>query len=403
MDRTVLEAGIYLHIPLCQAKCHYCDFFSIPASSSWYAPYVEALCHQIAWAARRCPIRARSLYLGGGTPTVLPPAMLARLLRTCFEHFGQPTTGEVTVEANPGTVSREGLHSLVQAGVTRLSLGVQSFDDRELKMLGRIHTAQEAVAALEDARAAGFEAISLDLIFGLPAQSLGDWKRTLEKAASLSPEHLSAYALTLEPGTPLARSVADGLLPAPDDDLAASMYRLLETRLADAGFQHYEISNWARRDPSRGWHCVHNLNYWRNEPWLGFGAGAHSYAFGRRWHEIEDLEAYVRLWQDPPLPGGLQGDQDTPLYASPSARDVEVLSRQIELAETMFLGLRLVEEGVPIQRFQRRFGLTPHEAFPEAIQDLERLGLLICTEERIVLSTRGRLLANQVFIRFLPE
>jgi len=395
MGEPDLEAGIYLHIPLCRAKCRYCDFFSLPAPPSWYAPYVEALRRQVAWATRQRRIRARTLYIGGGTPTVLPPTLLAQLLDTCFAHLGPPLAGEVTVEANPGTLSREGLRHLVQSGVTRLSLGVQSFDDQELRMLGRIHTATEAVQAYEDARAAGFQAVNLDLIFGLPGQSLEGWERTLERAIALAPDHLSIYALTLEEGTPLARSVAEGSLPAPDDDLAATMYQRLEARLSAAGYQHYEISNWARRDPSRDFRCLHNLIYWRNEPWLGWGAGAHSYAFGRRWHEVEDLEAYIEAWRGTP-------PQEGDLHTSPTARDVEAIPRPLAMAETMFLGLRLVEEGVPTRRFQRRFGVTPRQAFPKAIKELEGLGLLVCSEERVVLSTRGRLLANQVFVRFLP-
>ncbi|MGQ9585164.1 MAG: radical SAM family heme chaperone HemW [Anaerolineae bacterium] len=397
MSDPALQAAIYLHIPLCRAKCTYCDFFSVPAAPSWYAPYVDALSRHIAWAASRLCIQARTLYLGGGTPTVLPPALLVGLLETCFRHFGEPSTGEVTIEANPGTLSRNSLEHLAQAGVTRLSLGVQSFDEGELRLLGRIHTAQEAETALEDARAAGFREVNLDLIFGLPGQSLRAWEHTLEKALSLHPDHLSAYALTLEPGTPLARDVAEGRLAVPDDDLAAAMYQRLERRLADAGFRHYEISNWARWDAFRDHRCQHNLIYWRNEPWLGFGAGAHSYAFGHRWHEVEDLATYVKAWRPanaPPL--------RAPLYASLSAREAEAIPREVEMAETAFLGLRLVEEGVPVERFRRRFGLSPQEAFPGAAEELKELGLLRADDERIALTPRGRLLANQVFLRFLP-
>jgi len=393
-----LAAALYIHVPFCRAKCRYCDFFSLAADPSWFAPYVQAVEAQMAWAARQAEIAPQTLYVGGGTPTVLPLDLLLRLLQACIRLWGPPATGELTVEANPGTLSRGDLRRLAEAGVTRLSLGVQSTQDHALRLLGRIHTAAEALQALEEAKEAGFRSVGVDLIFGLPGQTLEEWEQTLRTVLAFAPEHLSAYALTVEPGTPLHEDVAAGRLPPPDDDLAADLYLLAEEVLDAAGYRHYELSNWARRDPTWDHRSRHNLAYWRNEVWLGFGAGAHSHAFGRRWHEVEDLPRFLRAWAE--APG--QGEGRVPLYASPTACEVETISREQGMAETLFLGLRLVEEGVPRQRFRERFGVSVEAVYGPILEELEAQGLLRVDEERIVLTPRGRLLANQVFLRFLP-
>lgn len=398
MGEPPLAAALYIHVPFCRAKCRYCDFFSLAADPSWFAPYVQAVEAQMAWAARQAEIAPQTLYVGGGTPTVLPLDLLLRLLQACIRLWGPPATGELTVEANPGTLSRGDLRRLAEAGVTRLSLGVQSTQDRALRLLGRIHTAAEALQALEEAKEAGFRSVGVDLIFGLPGQTLEEWEQTLRTVLAFAPEHLSAYALTVEPGTPLHEDVAAGRLPPPDDDLAADLYLLAEEVLDAAGYRHYELSNWARRDPTWDHRSRHNLAYWRNEVWLGFGAGAHSHAFGRRWHEVEDLPRFLRAWAE--APG--QGEGRVPLYASPTACEVETISREQGMAETLFLGLRLVEEGVPRQRFRERFGVSVEAVYGPILEELEAQGLLQVDEERIVLTPRGRLLANQVFLRFLP-
>ena len=398
MGEPPLAAALYIHVPFCRAKCRYCDFFSLAADPSWFAPYVQAVEAQMAWAARQAEIAPQTLYVGGGTPTVLPLDLLLRLLQACIRLWGPPATGELTVEANPGTLSRGDLRRLAEAGVTRLSLGVQSTQDHALRLLGRIHTAAEALQALEEAKEAGFRSVGVDLIFGLPGQTLEEWEQTLRTVLAFAPEHLSAYALTVEPGTPLHEDVAAGRLPPPDDDLAADLYLLAEEVLDAAGYRHYELSNWARRDPTWDHRSRHNLAYWRNEVWLGFGAGAHSHAFGRRWHEVEDLPRFLRAWAE--APG--QGEGRVPLYASPTACEVETISREQGMAETLFLGLRLVEEGVPRQRFRERFGVSVEAVYGPILEELEAQGLLRVDEERIVLTPRGRLLANQVFLRFLP-
>ena len=275
------------------------------------------------------------------------------------------------------------LAGLLAAGVNRISLGVQSFDDDELRLLGRVHEADQARQAYHQARAAGFHNLNLDLIFGLPGQTVDRWQATLRQALALAPQHLSLYALTLEEHTPLAGRIACGELPAPDDDLAADMYELAEAELARAGYVHYEISNWARP----GFECQHNLIYWRNQPYLGLGAGAHSWLAGCRWANVRVPQTYVEM-----ITGGQQ-----PVAES------EGIGLALEMAETAILGLRLVEEGVSLGAFRARFGADFAAVYGREVRELVGLGLLEATSNRVRLTRRGRLLGNQVFQRFLPD
>ena len=383
-------SGLYLHIPFCRQKCAYCDFDSYAGVEALQVPYLRALRHEmsacadaVGTPARSSPARARTLYVGGGTPTVLRAPDLAALIEEARRAFALPPGAEVTVEANPGTVDAPALRHLRRAGANRLSLGVQSLDDRLLRLLGRVHTAREAIAAVRDARAAGFENLSLDLMLGLPQQTLADWQESLLRARDLAPEHLSLYALTLEEGTPLARCVTEGAIPAPDDDLAAEMYEWAEEALAEAGYVHYEISNWARP----GLSCQHNLIYWRNEPYLGLGAGAHSWWGQERRANVRHPAEYIRA-----------------ISAHGTAvAEVEAIDRRIEMSETMIMGLRLLQEGVSFERFERRFGLGMEEVYGREIAGLAARGLLERTSQGVRLARRGRLLGNQVFVEFLGD
>ncbi|MGD8794750.1 MAG: radical SAM family heme chaperone HemW [Anaerolineae bacterium] len=374
-------AGLYIHIPFCRAKCAYCDFNSFAGLESLHGPYARAVAREASAGA--LPVW-RTIYLGGGTPTVLPLSDLAHILEAVRRDGPLAPGAEVSIEANPGTVDRTKLSDLLGLGVNRLSLGVQSFDDAELQLLGRIHTVAEALEAFQSARGAGFRNISLDLIFGLPGQSLASWRLSLQRALDLAPEHLSLYALSVEAGTPLAAAIGRGALPGPDPDLVADMYELAEEACATAGYRHYEISNWARRDDLR---CEHNLIYWRNEDYIGLGAGAHSWARGQRWSNTRSPQAYTEL-----LSRG----------ASPVAAQ-EAISQELEMGETMMMGLRLVDEGVSLARFRQRFGIDLRQKYAAQIEELAGLSLLEIDEGRIRLSSRGHLLANQVFYRFLPE
>jgi oxygen-independent coproporphyrinogen-3 oxidase len=376
-----LGIALYIHIPFCQTKCAYCDFNSYAHLEGLHDKYTTALIREMDLAD---PIAVRTIYVGGGTPTVLPLSHLARIFHATRRTFGTGATTEITVEANPGTVSPEKLNGLRALGVTRLSLGVQSFDENELRLLGRIHSASEAVKAFHAGRQAGFDGLSLDLLYGLPGQSLTSWRTSLEQALALHPDHLSLYALTVEESTPLAATIARGQLPAPDPDLAADMYELAQDMLSEAGFLHYEISNWARLSESM---CQHNLTYWRNEPYLGIGAGAHSWLRRRRWSNVPGPEEY----------SGRVLDGRQPIATG------ETIDLELEMGETMMMGLRLLDEGVDFERFQTRFGADLRVRFAGELRELAQLGLVQTNSERVVLSERGRLLGNQVFLRFLGD
>lgn len=383
-----MPISFYVHIPFCRRKCYYCDFNSYAGLEHLFKPYVEALLREISYlACLSGPEAGESLYFGGGTPSLLPPELIQVVVEGLRENFGLLPGAEVTLEANPGTVDRAFLEALLDIGVNRLSLGAQSFNSDELALLGRIHSPEEIEKAFKEAREAGFGNVNLDLIYGLPAQSMDSWRITLEKALELEPEHLSLYALTLEEGVPLAQQIASGELPAPDEDLAAEMYCLAEELLEKAGYEHYEISNWAKP----GFACWHNIRYWLNLPYLGFGAGAHSFWGSMRWHNVLDPKEYIRILSAPEIAG----------YPSPVAREVENITLAVEMAETVILGLRLVKEGLSFERFYHRFGVDPRELYGSRIEELVELGLLEIDRERIRLSPRGRLLGNEVFQRFV--
>lgn len=284
---------MYVHIPFCRRKCGYCDFYSLPVSGTdtgLMTQYVSALlCHAAAWRQICGTLSADTLYIGGGTPSLLPPAELSRLVDGLRETFNLPGCAEVSVEANPDSLGDDVLCAARQCGVNRLSIGVQSFDGRLLRTLGRPHTAADARAAIQRARRAGFTNISLDLMFGLPGQTRESLQRSLDEALSFSPEHLSCYLLKLEPGTPLYERQSALALPGEDEQTA--QYELLCERLGNAGYEHYEISNFARG----GMRSRHNLKYWRGADYLGLGAGAHSLMCGRRFAYPRDVGAYTAL------------------------------------------------------------------------------------------------------------
>ncbi len=386
-------AGLYVHIPFCRSKCRYCDFCSYPGLDALWRDYLAAVALEAAQAGHTLPwerMTFDTVFIGGGTPTLLPAEGLAALLANLRRALPILPAAEISIEANPGTVERAGLAVLRAVGYNRLSLGVQSLDDGELALLGRTHTAGEARAALAAAREAGFDNVNLDLIFGLPGQTLASWRATLAGALALAPEHLSLYALTVEEGTPLAADIAAGRLPTPDDDLAADMYEHAEAALA-ANYAHYEISNWARRtpgDPEFGpprLACRHNLVYWHNERYLGLGAAAHGYDGRHRMANTADVAEYVAH----------MGARQSALAES------EATDRAREMGETMMLTLRLAE-GMAWAEFAGRFGVELRAVYGQTIDELAEDGLLQADERGIRLTPRGRLLGNRVFGAFLP-
>ncbi|MBX6343243.1 MAG: radical SAM family heme chaperone HemW, partial [Thermomicrobiaceae bacterium] len=329
------------------------------------------------------PRPAQTLFFGGGTPSLLPPEAVARLVAAARERFPLPTDAEVTLEANPEGLTAETLAGFRAAGVNRLSVGVQTQEARGLKVLGRAHKPDVPARALPLARAAGFDNLSLDFIFGWPGQTLADWERDLDTVLAWQPEHLSLYSLIIEPGTPYERAVRRGILRPADEDLAADMYERAIDRLAAAGWRHYEVSNWAR-DPERA--SRHNLVYWRNGHYLGLGAGAHGHLGHTRYSNERAIGAYIAA-----VAAGRR-----PVAAS------ETLDEATAMAETMMLGLRLLEEGVSADAFAARHGRPLEEVYGRELAALAEDGLLDWDGERARLTRRGLLVADSVAERFLP-
>ena len=385
--------GLYVHIPFCATKCPYCDFNTYAGIEGQMEPYLAALRSEIElWGAVLGMPGLDTVFFGGGTPSYLPAGSLGMLLDAVRGSFGLAGDAEITAEANPDDLDAEKLASLLDAGVNRLSIGVQSLDDDLLRLLGRRHSAREALDAFRSARQAGFDNVSIDLMYGLPDQTPEQWSATLDAALGLRPSHISMYCLTLEGGTPMERDAAAGRIPVPDGDLAADMYLAAEVQTAEAGYRHYEISNWAI--PGR--ESRHNLIYWLNRPFLGVGPGAHSYLDGHRFHNIRSPREYIRrlaTGEPLPKPGGRVFD------GVPVVEAAEPVDRKLEMAETMMMGLRL-DTGVQTAGFAARFGESPGESYGEIIDELEDDGLLETAGGSFVLTPRGRLLGNEVFSRF---
>jgi len=403
MPTDIMSEGsvsLYVHIPFCQSKCAYCDFNSYAGLESLIEPYVGALIAEMGlWQQPSQHMSVATVFLGGGTPSLLPLPAVERILTALRQRFRLAADAEFSCEANPGTIDRPYLQGLRSLGVNRLSLGVQSFHDDELATLGRIHTAAEAREAYHTARQAGFDNVNLDLIYGLPRQIMTAWQHTVREAIALRPDHLSLYALSLEEGTPLADAVAHGRLPPPDADLAADMYLWAEDALAAAGYQHYEISNWAL--PGR--QCRHNLAYWLNEPYLGLGADAHSCFGGFRFANVKDPHRYIPLVEESAKDDGRLAEGLAPFLAGlDHIASVEQTTAARTMTETVVLGLRLVE-GLPLEEFRRRFGQELMSAYGPQVEELEVLGLLERGDGCLRLTTRGRLLGNEAFLRFLPD
>lgn len=394
------RVSLYIHIPFCRSKCSYCDFNSYAGLESLIEPYVGALLAEMGlWRELTQRMKVATVFLGGGTPSLLPLADVDRIMTALRERFRLAADAEVSFEANPGTVDYPYLQGLRSLTVNRLSLGVQSFHDDELATLGRIHTAAEAREAYHTARRAGFDNVNLDLIYGLPRQTMTAWQHTAREAIALRPDHLSLYALTVEEGTPLANAVARGRLPPPDADLAADMYLWAEDALAAAGYQHYEISNWALPDRR----CLHNLAYWLNEPYLGLGAGAHSCFGGFRFANVKDPRRYISLVEESARGDGrLAEGLAAFLTGLGHIALVEQTTAARAMAETVVLALRLVE-GLRLEEFRRRFGQELMSVYGAQVEELEAQGLLERANGCLRLTANSRLLGNEAFQRFLPD
>ena len=377
------DFGVYVHIPFCRRKCFYCDFPSYAGEERWMSRYREALCREIA-AQGCCCLQegaVRTVYIGGGTPTALAADDLLAVICALRESFRLTGTEEFTVEANPGMVDAKLLERLREAGVNRLSFGVQSFSNALLSAIGRIHTAWEAEDAVRMAQKAGFR-VSLDLMYGLPRQTLSDLKDSVARAAALGIGHISVYGLAVEDGTPFARMEEAGRLHLPTDDECGDMYDYITAELPRLGYRRYEISNYARA----GEESRHNLAYWQDVSYIGLGAAAHSYWHGRRTENEQDLCRYIAC-----IEGGL----------SP-AREEEPCSRESHIEEFAFLALRTAD-GIDKHRFKEKFKTDIEEIYGEAIKRLKKAALVEETASAICLTKQGMKFGNRVFEEFLLE
>jgi putative oxygen-independent coproporphyrinogen III oxidase len=370
-----LGRGVYIHIPFCLVRCGYCDFNAYAGMDELAGPYVEALVREIEAAADGGPVA--TVFVGGGTPTQLPPDALGRILAAVRGGFVLDPHAEISVEANPETVDEGVFAALRLEGFNRVSIGVQSLAAHVLQRLDRVHSAERALGALRAARSAGFERLNGDLIFGTPGETDDDWLRSLDGVLAAGVDHVSAYALTVEPSTPLASSVARGAMPAPDEDVQADRYEVAERVLGEVGLVRYEISNWAR--PGR-W-CLHNIVYWTGGDYFGFGAGAHGHHAGRRAWNVRLPRTYIDR--------------------SPSVEDgFEELEAPARREEAAILGLRLAG-GLQRRAFAGRWGADPMDLWPTEIEGLRGDGLIDVSPEAIRPASRGFLLNGEIARRLL--
>lgn len=369
-------SALYIHIPFCLRKCPYCDFYSVDDGQELTGCYVDAVTAELQHVSAEVgPVELRSIYFGGGTPTLLPPDRLVGLLDTCRACFTVAADAEITCECNPGTVDSRSLPRLRAGGVNRLSLGVQSFSDDELRFLGRVHSAQEGRQAVRDARDAGFDNVSLDLLYCLPDQAPDSWEENLRTALTFEPAHISAYCLQVEPGTPLERRVAAGEVSPMDDDDQADLYARTAGILARGGLAQYEVSNYA----VAGKECRHNMAYWRNEPYVGVGASAWSFVGGWRCQNAADVEAYTASWSKD----------------EPSIAYQEACAGTAAANETLMMGLR-TREGVSLSVFRVRHGVELEALRATEIRRLCDEGLLTLSGDRLAPLPAGMALVGEI-------
>ena len=390
---TKRKLELYLHIPFCIRKCSYCDFLSFAADESLKERYAGQLIEEIhAKSAAFADREISTLFIGGGTPSILKAESLAEIMAAVRADFALAADCEATIEANPGTLTADWLETCRAAGLNRLSLGLQSADDGELRTLGRIHTWEQFLASYGMVRRAGFENVNVDLMSALPGQSLASWERSLREVTALEPEHISAYSLIVEEGTPFCeRYSGAGAKLLPDEDTERAMYRAAKEILGRAGFERYEISNYAK--PGRA--CRHNIGYWTGEEYLGLGLGASSYVDGWRFSNTGDMERYLAAGR-----AEMCGNRDGGGHKAAFYESVTRTTEQSRMEEFMFLGLRMVR-GVPEDEFARRFGKTMDEVYGPVLRQMEELGLMEKDGAFWRLTERGIDVSNGVMAEFL--
>lgn len=376
--------GVYIHIPFCKSKCHYCDFNSYVGKDSLIPEYCNALIKEIGMYSGNDSfskkVKARSIYIGGGTPSLISEEYISRIIERCKNCFEVSEDAELTIEANPGTITGGKVNAYKKVGINRLSLGLQSWQNRLLKYIGRCHSVEDFIDSLYIAREAGFDNINADLIFGLPSQTFREWEETLEKVIDKDLEHLSCYDLKIEEGTVLYNKVEEGQIQPIDDILDREMYHETITKLKGKGFNHYEISNFSKP----GYESKHNLIYWKAENYIGLGAGAHSYFNNRRYSNIENPMDYTTK---------ILTNENT-------LKNIQEVAEADRISEYLILGLRLVD-GICMHEFKRKFGRDILELYGGNIDLLVNRELLSFSEGKIKLTRLGLDLANQVFVEFI--
>ncbi len=378
--------SLYLHIPFCTIKCTYCAFNTYIHLESLIEPFVSALVREIEIVGQSKPHQqVGTVYIGGGTPSLLTPEQIGRILEAIRSHFDVLPGAEISMESNPSDIHRDYMSALKRLGINRLSLGMQTANANELALFGRRHDNDAVVRAVSAARAGGFHNLNLDLIYGFPHQTLESWDITLKQMLALQPEHISLYALGVEDGTAMQAWIANGRLPAPDDDLAADMYLLATDVLESAGYEQYEISNWSKP----GYECRHNLQYWRNLPYPGFGPGAHGYADSVRYATLLSPHRYIRAIQE--------ASEEYIFPNSPAVDQFNVVDREGEIADTLLMGLRLTREGISRPAFKARFGEDLLDIHGPLVERFVSYGLLYVDENVVRITREGRLLSNMIF------
>jgi oxygen-independent coproporphyrinogen-3 oxidase len=389
--------SVYIHIPFCKTRCGYCDFNTYAGYDHLKDAYIKEVVEEISTSSKRVENDnlIHTIYFGGGTPNLMSAEQIAEIIKSIKDNFKIASNIEISTEANPSCISEDYLKRLRDIGINRLSLGVQSASAKDLEILGRIHTFQNVESTVENAKKAGISNINLDLIFGIPYQTLISFEDTLKSVLNLSPSHLSLYALTVEDSTPLANQIAKKLLSKPDDDLAADMYIMAMEFLGKHKFHQYEISNWSLDSKSQ---CLHNLQYWRNLNYLGFGAGAHSHYRQTRWENRKSITEYIESVSERP---------QIPICVSPAGTNIISLTSRDEISETMMMGMRLTEEGINEENFMIRFGINLDVLYSKEITILLSQNLIewiyIKGVRHLRLTQKGRLLGNQVFMQFILD
>ncbi|KAF0112328.1 MAG: oxygen-independent coproporphyrinogen III oxidase [Chloroflexi bacterium] len=394
----MVDTSIYFHIPFCNRRCGYCDFNTFAGMKKHIPAYVDALCQEVIFIGEQSlkAIKVGTVFFGGGTPSLLNAQQLGKILEATSTLFEVDPEAEITLEANPGTVTLKYLKELRSIGINRISLGMQSAHPTDLRILDREHTHQDVIRSVQWSQQAGFERINLDLIFGIPGQTLDRWKETLDLALMESIDHFSLYSLSVEEGTPLNRWINSGLLLEPDDDLAAAMYEYAGERLAQGGFAQYEISNWATsRGKAMNAKCRHNLQYWRYLPYLGFGAGAHGFYDGVRTENESKIIQFINRIENP---------VSDSFPSSPACVNAIKLTKWDQMQEYLMVGFRLTDEGVSKKDFQDRFDQSIDNVFNNQVSLLMKQKLIEVhpeDQDRYRLTPKGRLFGNRVFGHFV--